>query len=82
MQFEHHASLSCIKHTCQFKNCNRSYSDLKTLIKHKRHCKHFEEAMSESKIYKKYTQKKIENVCNEIKVQSEIYKKKELSLEK
>lgn len=50
MQFEHHAYLSCIKYNCEFKNCNRSYSDSKTLSKHKRRCKHFEGAMLESEI--------------------------------
>jgi len=45
MQFEHHTHLNFIKYVCQFKNCNRSYSDKKTLNKHKIRCKHFEEAM-------------------------------------
>lgn len=75
MQFEHHTHLNFIKYVCQFKNCNRSYSDKKTLNKHKIRCKHFEEAMLESKISEKSTVhvEEIENdFIDEIKIKSEI----------
>lgn len=81
MQFEHHAHLNCIKYICQFKNCNRSFSDNKMLNKHKR-CKHFEGAMLESQISQKSTVnvKEIENIFNdEIKLESEIFQKSSLN---
>lgn len=76
MQFEHHTHLSCIKYTCQFKNCYRSYSDQKTLNKHKRHCKHFEETMLDSKISKTSIVEEIEKSFNDkIKLDSETLQK-------
>lgn len=67
MQFEHHAHLDCIKYVCQFKNCNRSYSDNKTLNKHKKRCKF--EGVADP-----------ENIFNDkIKLESEIFQKSSLN---
>lgn len=74
MQFEHHASLSCIKHICRFKNCNRFYSNKKTLKKHKRHCKHFEGTVLESEIFQKsnINVKEVDNIFHDtVKLESE-----------
>lgn len=42
MQFKHRSG--CIKYTCQFNACGRSYSTYKMFNKHQRSCKHFKKA--------------------------------------
>lgn len=48
--FEHRTSVTCIKYTCNYKNCHRCYS--KALLQHKKRYKHFKTTIFESDISK------------------------------
>jgi len=77
MQFEHYTHLSCVKYSCRFKSCNRSYSDYKTLNKHQRRCKHFKAAVLESEVSQTsiVDMRKATNILNNIEIDSEIFEK-------
>lgn len=65
MRFKHH--FSCMKYTCRFNNCGRSYSNYKIFNKHQRSCKHFEKALK-SEINQISEANKIQeavNICND-----------------
>jgi len=81
MQFEHHTHLSCVKYSCRFKSCDRSYSDYKTLNKHQRRCKHFKAAVLEPEVSQTSIidmRKQATNIFNNIEIDSEIFKKPDL----
>lgn len=81
MEFEHHTHFSHVKYSCRFKNCDRSYSDYQTLVKHQRRCKHLKGAVLESDSEKPMLDvtKQSENSFNDtIQVNFEIFPKTNL----
>lgn len=52
IRFEHRTSVSRMKFSCNFKDCNRCFSNYKFLLQHRKRCKHFETIVTESDIPK------------------------------